>query len=162
LSFGNLTTDTAHPIVWSPSALTLASNIQAALSTSAMFGPGNVQVTPVFATATATTTSVYSINFRGALANAHLTQITGTGITFTGTGVNAGNFVAGTTAFTGTGNEVQTISIADLIPNATTGGTVQLSFNGVPASQPLTFVPFVAPTIQNPNPPAASPTAAQV
>src|SRR5206468_2993262 len=139
-SFGNME---SKPIAWTPSSLTLADNIQEALTDASMFGAGNVIVTP--ASTGGAATDNYYISFRGLLANAHFSQMTGTGKTGLPNGaINAANFVTGTTAFSGTGNEVQTLNFASLTsPTATAGGYVQLSFNGVSANGSLLFLPAV-------------------
>src|SRR5207344_2707359 len=75
-----------------------------------MFGAGGVAVAPQFATPTSTTTNVFNIVFRGDLANANFNQLSTTVIDAL---PSAANFVSVSTAFEGTGNEVQTVTFGN-------------------------------------------------
>ncbi|MCY2989590.1 MAG: Ig-like domain-containing protein, partial [Planctomycetota bacterium] len=109
LTFGsNLTTG---DITWSGTASTLITNIQAALD--AIFGATNTLVA-------SPSSNVYTIAFQNALANANLPQLTASSALLTG----AAPTVIPSTVLNGTGNEVQTLTLA-----GTADGTLTLSYD---------------------------------
>lgn len=124
---------TTAPIAFSSSPAQLAANIQAALEAPTMFGPGNVSVLSQGG-------GVFTVAFRGELANANLNQLIPTN-SLVGSGVTPANALVVSTAFSGTGNEVQSLTFS-----GSPGGTIQLRFNGVAATTPLVFIPGTSPT----------------
>ena len=113
----------------------LASNIEEALNSAAMFGPGSVAVS-----AQPGTNNVINISFRGKLENANVSQLVPSITLITPPATTLAQFVTPATVFEGTGNELQTLTFGarqgtnerqTIARVGTATPTVNFNFNGV-------------------------------